>query len=67
MKDDNNGKCQVIHEVVKKNTEVGVVLWIRWTDGTKSNDSRMEAVTVGKHSGSWRDVCSHLGTRLVQV
>jgi len=43
----------------------GVCMW--WTDGSRSDDGRVEAGAVCKHRDSWRAFCSNLGTGRMEV
>jgi hypothetical protein len=38
-----------------------------WTDGLRSDDGRVGAAAVCKHSDGWKAFCSHLHTGRVEV
>jgi hypothetical protein len=46
----------------ERETKVGTGVWIWWTDGSRSDDSRVGAAAVCKHRDGWRAFGSHLGT-----
>ena len=46
----------------EEEAKVGAGIWMRWTDGSHSDDGRAGAAAVCKHRDEWRSRRSHLGT-----
>ena len=42
-------------------------VWMKWTDGSRSDDSRVRAAAVCTHGDGWKAFSSHLGTRRMEV
>jgi len=51
----------------EKEAEVGVGVWMWWTDGSRSDDGRVGVAAVCKHSEEWRTWRCDLGTERVEV
>jgi len=50
-----------------KEAKVGEVVWMWWTDGSRSDDGRVGAAAVCKHGNEWRSRRSFLGTGHMEV
>jgi len=55
------------HLAREKEAKVGAAVWMWWTDGSRSEDGRVEATAVCKHGNRWRSRRSFLGTGRVEV
>ena len=51
----------------EKEAKVGAGVWMWWTDGSHSDDGRVGAAAVCKHSDEWRSRCTYLGTGRMEV
>jgi len=51
----------------EKEATVGAVVWMRWTDGSRSDDARVGAAAVCKHRDEWRSRRSYLGPGRMEV
>jgi len=51
----------------EKQVYVGPVVWIWWSDGSRSGDGRVGAAAVCKHRAEWRSRRSVLGTGSTEV
>jgi len=51
----------------EKEAQIGVGVWMWWTDGSCSDDGRVGAAAVCKHGNQWRSRCSSLGTECMEV
>jgi hypothetical protein len=67
LSDDTAAKRGVIHWVRGREAKGGPGVWMWWTDRSRSDDCRVEAVAVCKHTEVWRAFRSHLSTGRTEV
>jgi len=60
-------KREAIHWAREREAKVGAGVWMRWTDGSQSDDGRVGAAAVCKHKDRWEAFRSHLGTGQMEV
>ena len=51
----------------EKEAKIGAGVWMRWTDGSRSDDGQVGATAVCKQGNEWRSRRIVLGTRHIEV
>jgi len=67
LDDASTAKRAVQQWAGEKEAKGGAGVWMRWTDGSHSDDGRVGAVAVCKHTDKWRSRRSYLGTGRIEV
>jgi len=67
MDDDTAAKGAAQSLAREKEAKVGAGVWMRCTDGSRSDDGRVGATAVCKHGDEWRSRRSYLGTGRMEV
>jgi hypothetical protein len=67
LRNDTTAKRETIPWARAREAKVGAGVWMWWTDGSRSDDGRVGAMAVCKHSHGWRAFSSHLGTGRMEV
>jgi len=67
LDDTTAAKSAVQHWAREKEAKIGAGVWMRWTDGSGSDDGRVGAAAVCEHGNQWRSSRSFLGTGRIKV
>jgi len=67
LDDRSTAKRAAQHWAREMEATVGVGVWMWWTDGSRSDDGRVGAAAMCKHSNEWRTCRSYLGTGCMKV
>jgi len=61
------GKSAAKRWARQKETKIGAGVWMWWTDGSRSDDGRVQAAAECTHGTEWRSDGSVLGTARMEV
>jgi len=67
VSEDTAARREAIRCAREREAKVGAVVWMWWTDGSRSYDGRVGSATVCKHRDRWKAFRSHLGTGHMEV